>query len=225
MARVVWARRTVPAGRPTTCSPTPGHRTVTIDLGMPDDQVVEPGTGSASFASAAPVTAFRWDPNEDRGARRWYLQDVQLRSDFATGGSFPDHLAGRGLPTGRNRDHHRRHGSQRLQRDDRSLGCSGESGHQHHRLEHGGERGWTVLAVPADHSRQCGDHCLCRRGAGGDRPAGADAQSDRIFRLGGAFRPHLPGRGVGIRPERPDAGRSMSMSTTCARTAPGRPSD
>ncbi len=89
MARVVWARSDGGSGQTNDILTYSGTRTVTIDLGLPDDQVVEPGTGSASFASGAAVTAVRWDPNEDRGARRWYLHDVQLRSDFATGGSFP----------------------------------------------------------------------------------------------------------------------------------------
>ena len=58
-------------------------------MGLPTSQLVEPGTHSAAFLSPTRVTALRWDPNEDRGARRWYLKDVQLRSDFATTGTFP----------------------------------------------------------------------------------------------------------------------------------------
>jgi hypothetical protein len=66
-----------------------GTRTVSIDMGLPNSQLIEPGTSNNSFVSPARVTALRWDPNEDRGGRRWYLKDVQLRSDFATTGTFP----------------------------------------------------------------------------------------------------------------------------------------
>jgi len=88
MARVVWNRRDGASGQTDDVLTYSGSRTVTIDMGMPAGQLVEPGTGSAPFLSSSPVTALRWDPNEDRGARRWYLQDVQLRSDFATTGLF-----------------------------------------------------------------------------------------------------------------------------------------
>lgn len=89
MARVVWGRQDGANGQTDDVLTYSGSRTVTVDMGMPTDQLVEPGTGSAPFLSGSPVTALRWDPNEDRGGRRWYLQDVQLRSDFATTGSFP----------------------------------------------------------------------------------------------------------------------------------------
>jgi hypothetical protein len=89
MARVQWTRSDRARGQTDDILTYSGSRTVNIDMGQPTSQLVEPGTGSAAFLSAAPVTALRWDPNEDRGARRWYLQDVQLRSDFATTGTFP----------------------------------------------------------------------------------------------------------------------------------------
>ena len=90
MARVIWSRGGSGAVSQTNDILTySGTRTVSIDMGLPDGDLVEPGTGSQSFVSSVPITGLRWDPNEDRGARRWYVQDVQLRSDFATTGSFP----------------------------------------------------------------------------------------------------------------------------------------
>jgi hypothetical protein len=89
MARVQWTRSDRARGQTDDILTYSGSRTVSIDMGQPTSQLVEPGTRSAAFVSSARVTALRWDPNEDRGARRWYLQDVQLRSDFATKGTFP----------------------------------------------------------------------------------------------------------------------------------------
>jgi hypothetical protein len=89
MARVVWTRPGGALGQTDDVLTYSGSRTVSIDLGLPDNQLLEPGTGNVSFLSATPVETIRWDPNEDRGARRWYLQDVQLRSDFSTSGTFP----------------------------------------------------------------------------------------------------------------------------------------
>jgi hypothetical protein len=89
MARVMWARSDRAKGQTNDILTYSGTRTVGIDMGLPASQLVEPRTGSAAFASSARVTGLRWDPNEDRGARRWYLKDVQLRSDFATTGTFP----------------------------------------------------------------------------------------------------------------------------------------
>ncbi|MEP6559958.1 MAG: hypothetical protein ABJD68_02665, partial [Nakamurella sp.] len=89
MARVMWDRADGGNGQSDDILTYSGTRTVTFDLGLPVDQLVEPGTASAAFLSSSAVTAFRWDPNEDRGGRRWWLKDVQLRSDFASNGSFP----------------------------------------------------------------------------------------------------------------------------------------
>ena len=89
MARLQWGRSDGARGQTDDILTYSGSHTVTIDMGLPTAQLVEPGTRSAAFLSAARVTALRWDPNEDRGARRWYLKDLQLRSDFATTGTFP----------------------------------------------------------------------------------------------------------------------------------------
>lgn len=89
MARVQWTRSDRATGQTDDILTYSGTRTVSIDMGLPNSQLVEPGTRSAAFVSTARITALRWDPNEDRGSRRWSLKDVQLRSDFATTGTFP----------------------------------------------------------------------------------------------------------------------------------------
>lgn len=89
MARVVWQRADGGFGQTDDILTYSGTRTVNIDMGMPTASLVEPGTNSAAFVSPSPVTMMRWDPNEDRGARRWYLDNVSLRSDYTTTGTFP----------------------------------------------------------------------------------------------------------------------------------------
>ena len=89
MGRLIWSRADGQGGQTSPILTYSGTRTLTFDMGLPDSQLLEPDDPGASFVSDSPVTALRWDPNEDRGARRWYLKDVQLRSDFATSGSFP----------------------------------------------------------------------------------------------------------------------------------------
>ncbi|MBM9468076.1 hypothetical protein [Nakamurella leprariae] len=90
MGRVMWNRTDGRSGQTNDVLTYGGTRTVTVDLGAPDAQLLEPeDPGSVSFASSSRVTEVRWDPNEDRGARRWWVDDVQLRSDFATTGTFP----------------------------------------------------------------------------------------------------------------------------------------
>jgi|GEM_PF-2461142 len=89
MARFVWTRSDRAGGQTDDILTYSGTHALTIDMGLPTSQLVEPGTRSTAFLSSARVTSLRWDPNEDRGSRRWYLKDVQLRSDFATTGTFP----------------------------------------------------------------------------------------------------------------------------------------
>ena len=64
-----------------------GTRTLTTDLGRPAAQVHEDDRPGRDW-TAAPVTGVRWDPNEDRGARRWWVDDVALRADDETGRDF-----------------------------------------------------------------------------------------------------------------------------------------
>lgn len=89
MARVMWVRPDGQLGQTDDVLTYSGARTVHVDLAQPAATLLEPGTAVVPFLSSVPLTSFRWDPNEDRGARRWYVQDVQLRSDFSTTGVFP----------------------------------------------------------------------------------------------------------------------------------------
>ncbi|MBW3659315.1 MAG: S-layer homology domain-containing protein [Actinobacteria bacterium] len=55
--------------------------TYTADLATdPAGAISEDGPGW----TGSPITAVRWDPNEDRGARRWRLDAVELRADDRT---------------------------------------------------------------------------------------------------------------------------------------------
>ncbi len=59
--------------------------TYTVDLARPASEVAESGPGWLGSG----ITALRWDPNEDRGPRRWHLDDIRLAADDATrGGAF-----------------------------------------------------------------------------------------------------------------------------------------
>ena len=89
MGRVVWSRSDGRGGQTGPVLTYSGPRTLSFDMGLPDDQLLEPDDPGSPFLSDNAVTILRWDPNEDRGGRRWYVKDVQLRSDFATTGSFP----------------------------------------------------------------------------------------------------------------------------------------
>nr|WP_297424219.1 hypothetical protein [uncultured Actinotalea sp.] len=68
----------------------PGWHATTLSLrSYPPNAVQEPGTlGQAGWAGRS-ITSFRIDPNEDRGARRWYIDEVRLaEDDTAYGGTF-----------------------------------------------------------------------------------------------------------------------------------------
>jgi hypothetical protein len=82
MARIVWRS----SGQANVAQTKPlvtysGKRTLTVDLGQPASQLTDP-SGAADqkypFAATAPVTQLRWDPNEDRGTRRWSVYSVRL---------------------------------------------------------------------------------------------------------------------------------------------------
>lgn len=89
MARFVWSKADGGGGQTAPILTYAGPRTLSFDMGQPDNKVLEETTPGAAFVSGSTMTALRWDPNEDPGARKFYLKDVQLRSDFATTGSFP----------------------------------------------------------------------------------------------------------------------------------------
>ena len=65
----------------------PGVTSYTVDLATsPSAAVAEAGPGWLG----SPVTALRWDPNEDRGARRWWIDHLALRADDETSGRVFD---------------------------------------------------------------------------------------------------------------------------------------
>lgn len=68
----------------------PGWHTTTLDLATsPPNAIQEPGTPGQSGWAGQQITSFRIDPNEDPGARQWYLDDVRLaEDDTAYGGTF-----------------------------------------------------------------------------------------------------------------------------------------
>jgi hypothetical protein len=68
----------------------PGWHTTTLDLATsPSNAVNEPGTAGQAGWAGRQITSFRIDPNEDRGARQWYIDHVRLaEDDTAYGGTF-----------------------------------------------------------------------------------------------------------------------------------------
>lgn len=91
MGRVMWRRADTGSAiiQTTDVLTYSGQRSLTIDLGMPVDDLIETDQGNKlPFVSASPVTALRWDPNEDRGARRWSVDEVTLKSDFVAHKGF-----------------------------------------------------------------------------------------------------------------------------------------
>ncbi|MDQ2757728.1 MAG: hypothetical protein M3Y71_14400 [Actinomycetota bacterium] len=88
MARVQWQRTDRGWGQTNDLLTYSGSRTIMADLGGPASVVLEPDSTSVPYSSSSRVSLLRWDPNEDRGPRRWYLRSVQLRSDFRTTGDF-----------------------------------------------------------------------------------------------------------------------------------------
>lgn len=66
-----------------------GTRTLTVDL---TDAALHETDGEAGggrdWQSTSEISGIRWDPNEDRGPRRWWLERVALRADDEAGSSF-----------------------------------------------------------------------------------------------------------------------------------------
>ncbi|WP_370325067.1 cell wall-binding repeat-containing protein [Euzebya sp.] len=69
------------------------QRRFTIDMRRPD--AVEPGTPAWT---AAPITAIRFDPNEDPGARRWSVDRIRLTGAVPAAGSTPLTIREAGIP-------------------------------------------------------------------------------------------------------------------------------
>lgn len=92
MARVLWQSRghTVLAQTAPLVTFT-GKRSITVDMGLPASQLTDrsgPASQRYPFVSANPVVRLRYDPNEDRGARRWQLYSVRLTADCQTPHGF-----------------------------------------------------------------------------------------------------------------------------------------
>jgi hypothetical protein len=90
MGRIVWRaaddpRRVQQTEDVVTYS---GTRSVTVDLKAPGVHETDPEALPARDWTAAPVSGLRWDPNEDRGARTWWLERVALRADDEAGTSY-----------------------------------------------------------------------------------------------------------------------------------------
>lgn len=68
----------------------PGWHTTTLDLASsPPNAVEEPGTPGQAGWAGQQIQSFRIDPNEDPGARQWYIDDVRLaEDDTGYGGTF-----------------------------------------------------------------------------------------------------------------------------------------
>lgn len=92
MARVLWQ---VP-GHVALSQTAPlvtftGKRTITVDMATPTNLLTDRSGTSAmryAFASSSRVTRLRYDPNEDRGARRWHVYSIRLAADCRATSSF-----------------------------------------------------------------------------------------------------------------------------------------
>ncbi|WP_370325193.1 cell wall-binding repeat-containing protein [Euzebya sp.] len=63
----------------------PGHDTMTVVMGTQDRRaVMEHDLAQPGFGTSLPITRLRYDPNEDRGARRWSIDHIALRADDET---------------------------------------------------------------------------------------------------------------------------------------------
>ena len=226
MGRVVWSRSDGRGGQTGPVLTYSGPRTLSFDMGQPDNQLLEPTNPGSSFLSNNAITVLRWDPNEDRGARRWYVKDVQLRSDFATTGSFPIVWQDGAYAQG---------GTATLVADTDRTGCNGRTVASGVTVNQGQNTTvWNTSGVPA------GRYWLCltitRGGAvtsgyaggvlvvGADPPTGPQADPDplgswdsaalsgRTYQVGGwAFDPNAPQQPINVdvydhRPDGSDTG-------------------
>lgn len=67
----------------------PGWNDVTVDLATnPPGAITDSGTPVRIGWAGQRITSLRFDPNEDRGARRWHLDDVRIAADDAGSPSF-----------------------------------------------------------------------------------------------------------------------------------------
>lgn len=68
----------------------PGWHTNTLEMATsPSNAIAEPGTPGQAGWAGRQIDQLRIDPNEDRGPRQWYIDDVRLaEDDTAYGGTF-----------------------------------------------------------------------------------------------------------------------------------------
>lgn len=64
-----------------------GTRTLTVDLSG-DVHEKDADAGEIRTWGTGEVSGIRWDPNEDRGRRQWYVERIALRADDEAGTSF-----------------------------------------------------------------------------------------------------------------------------------------
>lgn len=94
VGRLLW---TTARGGPTKWQTTddlvlyPGWNAVTVDMATsPSTAIVDPVLGANRIGWAGQtITALRFDPNEDPGPRRWFLDDVRVGADpVSSAGTF-----------------------------------------------------------------------------------------------------------------------------------------
>lgn len=65
-----------------------GTRTLTVDLAQEGVHETDEEAGDSRDWHSGDVSGVRWDPNEDRAARRWWVERIALRADDEAGTSF-----------------------------------------------------------------------------------------------------------------------------------------
>ncbi|UQX87802.1 hypothetical protein M6D93_16060 [Jatrophihabitans telluris] len=78
-----------------------GKRTIVVNMAQPTSTLTE-NTASIRypFASGRRVSELRWDPNEDRGARRWHVYSIRLARDCTATSSFAVRWQDKGVQAG-----------------------------------------------------------------------------------------------------------------------------
>jgi hypothetical protein len=100
VARVVWGTAqyntsaTWQVSRPIVLYP--GWNDVLIDMSDPYNGTSDPSAAESArytWTQAGQITFLRFDPNEDPGPRRWYVDSVQVFGDCPASGTFPIQLS------------------------------------------------------------------------------------------------------------------------------------
>jgi len=77
MARVMWANPGRALSQSQDLLTYRDRPTINVDLGIPAATLTE-SEAATRYGWAGPISAFRWDPNEDPGARTWSLSNITL---------------------------------------------------------------------------------------------------------------------------------------------------